>query len=1511
MGEECKLQFILDNLECPAVVVNQKDGKIIEINTRARTLLGINNGKLSNLFITQFFKKTDLVFDKAGNRIVRLMTKNKTAENVGVEIIPDQKSVFALIKFSAGCNDETNEKLIFQEKYEKYLHTTREALAYNEKLLQGLALVFPELVFITDRKKVKQTIIHTPCLLLDGKGILIDGCIIEDCGFPADVIHFIKKEVIKDSGSSLFMHNGKNKDSQKCWFELIMHQLDTSEYIVVIRNITGQKEQQKDFEKNKLLYNTLFERATSAVFIVKNKKFLDCNKKALKLFGVSNKKSFAQKLASDFSPQLQPDGISSFDGMVQHYMAAKVEPSTFYWQHRKADGTLFDARVSMAVIEVDGDEYIYSYVDDVTEEKRKDRIFLDREKHYHLLMKNISDVVWTMDLNMNFTYVTPSIKTFQGLTQEECTLDNIFTPEGKTKAIEAFSRESRKLLKGEIENPDSYTLTEEFPYKHKNGSTIWGEVKASFVFDEKGQLSGIQGVTRNINARKQEEILRKEWEHKLNAIIDNAPFGALEYELLPDNRLVLIGNNNSASEIIQRQLENFYGKTIEEIFPELTHTKLPAAYRKIAKSGGVFEEENVSYRDDIIVGAFSVRALQIKQGKVVVFFRDVTHQKQYEEKLENTNKLLKEQVDFTTTLLNTMPNPVFYKDVKGKYLGFSNTFCDLLGISPGELLGKTVLELYEKDLAETYHKADMKLIRTRGHQQYEGKLRNGNGELRSVIFNKSVFYNAYGKVAGILGVVSDITDLRKTMLALEESKNRYRHLFDDSFEGVILFKNGEHYASNKRLKELFGIRKKEFKTGPHFFPDFQANGKPSLKEWEKKLNVLEKEKNISFEWQFVKEDGSLLETAVNMSMYYLGEDRYIQTFIRDISESNRLYRVLSERERSMRMLMNNLPGMVYRSKVDEDWTIEFVSDGIYDLTGFKPEELIVKKTVTSYDIIHPDDVKFVKATMQKYIRMRKPFQMTYRILTKKNQLKWVWEQGEAVFGHDKKPIAIEGLLMDISQQKEFEQELVENQRKYFTLFSKLNDAILIVNGNKITDCNEKAAEVYALPMRSIIGKNILDFQIIDDKTGGYTALQLDHYLKASGDKKPQLFPWRFRRGDGRTFDAEVSISGFSFENQFVHQIIVRDITERIISESKIREGRRNYERLVDNLPDGVIINIKGVSVYANSLSLQLLGAESADVISQEFLLKNTLSKSRSYFKKHLADAETGIESPFFDIKYKNPLDNQMLLLEIKLLNYTLLGQDASQMVIRDISARKELERERLRATVMESRAKQMKSEMEERSRSEKIIRQSLEEKEVLLKEIHHRVKNNLQVISSILNLQAGYIESESIKQMIVESQDRIKTMALVHENLYRNEDISKIDFQEYVDNLVKNLYRSYGIDSQEVKLDLAVDKILFNLDVGIPCGLIINELVSNSLKYAFCGRKQGKIRIEARQKSSGEIMLRIEDDGVGLPDGLNIRNTRSLGLQLVITLVDQLEGKLDVCSIKGTCFNITFKNNKS
>jgi two-component sensor histidine kinase len=220
--------------------------------------------------------------------------------------------------------------------------------------------------------------------------------------------------------------------------------------------------------------------------------------------------------------------------------------------------------------------------------------------------------------------------------------------------------------------------------------------------------------------------------------------------------------------------------------------------------------------------------------------------------------------------------------------------------------------------------------------------------------------------------------------------------------------------------------------------------------------------------------------------------------------------------------------------------------------------------------------------------------------------------------------------------------------------------------------------------------------------------------------------------------------------------------------------------------------------------------------------------------------------------------------------------------------------------------RQAQEELTQRRQAEAHLTASLREKEVLLKEVHHRVKNNMQIVSSLLELQSDVIDDATLLAQFRDSQDRIRSMALVHETLYQSQDLARLDLARYIHTLSAQLVRSYRVDPQRITVQIQVEPVILDVDQAIPCGLILNELLSNAFKYAFPQNRTGAVHIALHADTAQQAALVVRDNGIGFPDAIDFRHTESLGLQLVAMLTEQLQGTIALERADGTIFTLTF-----
>ncbi|HMG56229.1 MAG TPA: histidine kinase dimerization/phosphoacceptor domain -containing protein, partial [Kofleriaceae bacterium] len=209
------------------------------------------------------------------------------------------------------------------------------------------------------------------------------------------------------------------------------------------------------------------------------------------------------------------------------------------------------------------------------------------------------------------------------------------------------------------------------------------------------------------------------------------------------------------------------------------------------------------------------------------------------------------------------------------------------------------------------------------------------------------------------------------------------------------------------------------------------------------------------------------------------------------------------------------------------------------------------------------------------------------------------------------------------------------------------------------------------------------------------------------------------------------------------------------------------------------------------------------------------------------------------------------------------------------------------------------------------LARSLKEREVLLQEIHHRVKNNLQVISSLINMHVRKLEPGTSRDALEQCQTRVLAIALIHERLYQSKDYSAVHFAEYARSLAASVFHALGVSPSHVELEVAIDDIPLGVDRAIPCGLVLNELMTNALKHAFRDGRPGTLRVALTRLADGRVRLSVGDDGAGIPAGFDIHQVKSMGLQLVCTLAEQLEAELVVTGDGGTSIQLTFAGDEA
>jgi len=637
-----------------------------------------------------------------------------------------------------------------------------------------------------------------------------------------------------------------------------------------------------------------------------------------------------------------------------------------------------------------------------------------------------------------------------------------------------------------------------------------------------------------------------------------------------------------------------------------------------------------------------------------------------------------------------------------------------------------------------------------------------------------------------------------------------------------------------------------------------------------------------------------------------------------IRTRQRLEEELQKSELWFRSIIQNASDII--RVIDKNGIIVYDSPSSARILGY-PEGYTIGKTL--FEFIHPEDVDLVKADFLEVLSRTNPGTPTeFRIRKADGTYIYV----ESVDINLLELEGVNGVVVTtrvIDERKRVELALRESERMQNDIISFLPDATFVIDkAGTIIAWNRAMESMTGVKAEEMIGKG--DHVYAEPFYGQRRPILIDLVLN-----KDHAFISRHYTGiqqSGDMITAETSLPLLQGESRILWVIAlplknvkgeitgaiesIRDITNIRQAEIQLRESEEKFKLLAESTPLAILIHQGEYWVYSNPAGERMSGYSCEelytmhywDFVAPEF---RQLIRDRD---KQRQDGEQLPHSYDFKIIAKNGTEKWASLTGSRI---QFRGKTAGLISVVDISERKRAE-DALHALTSEleervlQRTSELELEIEQRKAAEAAITASLHEKEILLREIHHRVKNNLQIIASLLNLQSRYVKDETTLSSIRESQNRVKAMALVHEKLYQSTDLSRIDFDDYVRYLGKNLLSFFDLKGKGITFTTGIHDISLDINTAIPLGLIINELISNSLKHAFPEGKTGEISI-AVFRNNHTLSIIMKDNGTGIAEGFDWRNATSLGLRLVISLVEQLQGSIELDRNAGTTFTIVLQ----
>ena len=837
------------------------------------------------------------------------------------------------------------------------------------------------------------------------------------------------------------------------------------------------------------------------------------------------------------------------------------------------------------------------------------------------------------------------------------------------------------------------------------------------------------------------------------------------------------------------------------------------------------------------------------------------------------------------SIFDRAPVGIFHSTPEGILLEVNQYLSDILGYDSPEEYMSTVNKTNLKECLyvnkEERQRFVGEVLKDNLWHIYESKFYRKDGVIIDAELSIRTSRSSDGSLNYLEGFIYDITKLKKNEEQIKEDEHKYRTLFNSSPDYIILVsKDGTILDVNKAAQKITGLTSDKL-IGNHFnnigiFPEVEI----SLHL--KKLSEIFKGKEVKpYESRFFDRNGDVhyVETDTK-PLEKNGEIFGFQIISHDITEHKLNEEAIKKSEAYYRTIFENTGTATLI--MGDDAVISLVNTEFEKLSGYSKEEIENKKSWI--DIVKEEESERVKNyhDLRSINPEKAPNNYETQLVNKKGDIRDIYVKIALI------PYSTNRLIsfLDITNKKKSKIELQESKTKIkiamdmaqlvyweydmeaemFTFddqFYALYGTNVKKEGRTQMSAVEYAEKFIPREESSIVEEGILN--ALETNDPNYSG-QLEHtIIKVDGEKRfITVRYWIIKDHIGKT----IKVCGVN-----------QDITERKNVEIALKESEIKYRDLTELLPQPVFeSDLNGNITFVNRVGLPIFGYSQED-------LDNGLNINQIIASE---DRERALESN------QKILDGEQLTFG----EFTATKKDGTlfPVIVHINPIIHEARITGLRGVVVDITALK---------EAENKIKASLKDKEVLIKEVHHRVKNNMQIISSLLNLQIKYVNDNEAVNALKESQNRVKSMAMIHEKLYLSKDLTQINFVDYIESLVSNLFYSYNINNSNIKPLLEIDNINLNMETAIPCGLIISELVSNSLKYAFPDGKQGELLVSLKSKDN-YYELTVRDNGIGLPEELTVDHAKTLGLKLVNILTGQIDGEITINRKIGTEYIINF-----
>ncbi|AKB36495.1 sensory transduction histidine kinase [Methanosarcina siciliae C2J] len=783
---------------------------------------------------------------------------------------------------------------------------------------------------------------------------------------------------------------------------------------------------------------------------------------------------------------------------------------------------------------------------------------------------------------------------------------------------------------------------------------------------------------------------------------------------------------------------------------------------------------------------------------------------------------------------------------------------------------------------------------------------SADGKIRHVLGNARPLLDEQGKPRGSVSAFIDITERKKAEEAIRLSNLYNRSLIEASLDPLVTIgRDGKITDVNGATELITGYsRKKLIGTD---FSDYFTEPEKARASYQQ---VFTHGEVRDYPLEIQHKDGLITPVLYNTSVYEDENGKVIGVFAaaRDITERKKAEKALKKAHENLEEKVKERTAELeeaYNSLMEEErrlseaqkiahignWEWDIATDKAYwseemnRIFGRGPQESApLYSEFLSY--VHPEDRRDMDNAHKNALN-GKSFNIEFRIVLANEEERTVHMQSRFIFNEKNIPVRLKGIVQDITERKEAEEKI----RILADVVESSNDAIVTESlEGIITSWNKGAEQIYGYPAEEILGKNVSILE--PDKLKGEIKQFIGEIKQ--GEKIKNYETLRLKK-DGSTINVSLTLSPvFDSSGKLVAiSAITRNITESKQAEEALRESEARLRRFYESNILGVFYyNLDGSVIDANNKLLEIVGYTREDFQAGRVNWDKMTPPEYSHLDEHAATElkALGVNTPY-EKEYIRK-DGSRVPVIVGVATFDKACNEGVAFVL-DITERKKAE---------------------EALANIEIARK---------KEIHHRIKNNLQVISSLLDLQAEkfgnreFVTNSEVREAFRESQDRVISMAFIHEELHKSEGLDTLNFSPYIEELTGNLIQTYRLGNLNISLNMGLEENIFlDMDTAVPLGIIINELVSNSLKHAFIGRDKGEIRIRLLREKNDEhkkegnkstsFILTVSDNGRGIPENFDIEDFDSLGLQLVTYLVDQLDGELELKRDNGTEFTIRF-----